>query len=208
MAGVAVYWLRAARPLKFTLAWQLIVGGLIALALARIGGHFYYDTRPFVRDHVKPLFPHAPDNGFPSDHALLTSFLAYSFWRYSKPFALALFVNALLVSAAMLADTPLVSREPGSGTREVLVRALAHVDLAPRVAVEFASTTAIKAAVSARLGPAVLSRLAVEAELTDRRLVAVPVEGLNLTRSIRAVWRAHSELSPLARTLLGAIAGH
>ncbi len=112
------------------------------------------------------------------------------------------------LSATMLADTPLVSREPGSGTREVLVRALAHVDLAPRVAVEFASTTAIKAAVSARLGPAVLSRLAVEAELTDRRLVAVPVEGLNLTRSIRAVWRAHSELSPLARTLLGAIAGH
>ena len=101
--GVAVYWLRAARPLKFTLAWQLVVGGLIALALARIGGHFYYDTRPFVRNHVKPLFPHAPDNGFPSDHALLTSFLAYSFWRYSKPFALALFVNALLVSAARVA---------------------------------------------------------------------------------------------------------
>ena len=69
----------------------------------RIGGHLYYDTRPFVREHVAPLFAHAPDNGFPSDHALLTSFLAYSFWRYSKPFALALFVNALLVSAARVA---------------------------------------------------------------------------------------------------------
>ena len=83
MAGVAVYWLRATRPVKFTLAWQLVVGGLIALGLARLGGHFYYDTRPFVRDHVKPLFAHAPDNGFPSDHALLTSFLAFSFWRSS-----------------------------------------------------------------------------------------------------------------------------
>ena len=103
MVAVALYWLRASRAMKVTLAWQLILGGLIALALARIGGHFYYDTRPFVRNHVKPLFPHAPDNGFPSDHALLTSFLAYSFWRYSKPFALALFVNALLVSAARVA---------------------------------------------------------------------------------------------------------
>ena len=89
--------------MKVTLAWQLILGGLIALALARLGGHFYYDTRPFVRDHVKPLFAHAPDNGFPSDHALLTSFLAFSFWRYSKPVAAALFVNALLVSAARVA---------------------------------------------------------------------------------------------------------
>ena len=103
MIAVALYWLRASRAMKVTLAWQLILGGLIALALARIGGHFYYDTRPFVRDHVKPLFAHAPDNGFPSDHALLTSFLAYSFWRYSKPFAAALFVNALLVSAARVA---------------------------------------------------------------------------------------------------------
>lgn len=103
MVGVAVYWLRASRPVKFTLAWQLILGGLIALGLARLGGHFYYDTRPFVRDHVKPLFAHAPDNGFPSDHALLTSFLAFSFWRYSKPFSVALLVNALLVSAARVA---------------------------------------------------------------------------------------------------------
>lgn len=103
MAGVVVYWLRAARPVKFTLAWQLVLGGLIALGLARLGGHFYYDTRPFVRDHVKPLFAHAPDNGFPSDHALLALFLAFSLWRYSKPVSATLLVNALLISAARVA---------------------------------------------------------------------------------------------------------
>ena len=112
------------------------------------------------------------------------------------------------LSAAMLADAALVSREPGSGTRQVLEHALARHGLTVNVAVEFASTTAIKSAVGAGLGPAVLSRLAVAAELTDRRLVAVPVDGLNLARSIRAVWRARSELSAPARTLLGAITGH
>lgn len=112
------------------------------------------------------------------------------------------------LTAAMLADAPLVSREPGSGTRQVLVHALARHGLTTSVAVELASTTAIKAAVSAGLAPAVLSRLAVAAELADRRLVAVSVDGLNLTRSIRAVWRAHSELSELARTLLSTIASH
>ena len=112
------------------------------------------------------------------------------------------------LTPTMLADAPLVSREPGSGTRQVLVHALARMGLAPTIAVELASTTAIKAAVGTGLGPAVLSRLAVAAEFADRRLVAVPVTGLNLTRSIRAVWRAHSELSAPARTFLGAIAGH
>ncbi len=112
------------------------------------------------------------------------------------------------LSAAMLAEAALVSREPGSGTRQVLEHALARQGLSASVAVELASTTAIKSAVGAGLGPAVLSRLAVAAELADRRLVAVGVDGLNLTRSIRAVWRVGDELSGPARALLGAIAGH
>ena len=109
---------------------------------------------------------------------------------------------------AMLAATPLVSREPGSGTRQVLLSALAHHGLEASVAVELASTTAIKAAVASGLGPAVLSRLAVFDELADRRLVAVAVNELRLTRSIRAVWKARSELSPLAKQLLSGLAGH
>ena len=110
------------------------------------------------------------------------------------------------LTPTMLADAALVSREPGSGTRQVLEHALARQRLAATIAVELASTTAIKSAVGAGLGPAVLSRLAVAAELADRRLVVVPVSGLNLARSIRAVWRTRSELSAPARALLGAIA--
>ena len=110
------------------------------------------------------------------------------------------------LTAAMLAQTPLVSREHGSGTRQVLEVALAEHGSELEVAVEFASTTAIKAAVAAGLGPAVLSRLAVSAELVDRRLVAVECRDLHLTRSIRAVWRARTTLSPLAKELLAGIA--
>lgn len=106
------------------------------------------------------------------------------------------------LSAAMLADAALVSREAGSGTRQVLEAALAQHGRQLHVAVEFSSTTAIKAAVAAGLGPAVLSRLAVSAELADRRLVAIECPELHLTRSIRAVWRARTTLSPLAKELL------
>ena len=72
--------------------------------------------------------------------------------------------------------TPLVSREAGSGTRRFLeqaLRAQAGLERVPPVA-ELSSTTAIKAAVAAGAGPAaVLSSLAVAAELSAGTLRAV-----------------------------------
>ncbi|MGH9092084.1 MAG: LysR family transcriptional regulator, partial [Acidimicrobiales bacterium] len=92
------------------------------------------------------------------------------------------------VTPQRLAATPLVLREVGSGTREVLARALGRVGLAPTPAVVMGSTTAIKAAVVGGAGPAVVSQAAVRAELRSGQLVAVPCEGLDLRRAIRAVW--------------------
>ena len=94
------------------------------------------------------------------------------------------------VPAAELARTALVSREAGSGTRGYLEEALrAQAGLARvRSAAELSSTTAIKAAVAAGAGPAVLSSLAVAAELSAGTLRAVPVTGVDLTRTLRAVW--------------------
>lgn len=103
VAIVAVFWLRASKNDKFSLAWKLVAGGILALALARVGAHFYYDTRPFVARHIKPLFAHAPDNGFPSDHALLTSFLGFTVLGYSRRVALVLLLNAVLIGWARVA---------------------------------------------------------------------------------------------------------
>ena len=92
------------------------------------------------------------------------------------------------LSPAELAATPLVLRESGSGTREVLERALGASGLEPTPLVELASTTAIKASVAAGTGPGVLSRLAVEPEVTDGRLIVVATSGIPLERTIRAIW--------------------
>jgi len=100
---VGVYWLRANTNDKFSLAWKLVAGGILALAMARVSAHFYYDTRPFVTEHIKPLFAHAPDNGFPSDHALLTSFLGFTLLAYSRRVAAVLLLIALLVGVARVA---------------------------------------------------------------------------------------------------------
>ncbi len=93
------------------------------------------------------------------------------------------------ITAAELAATPLVSREPASGTRRFFEHALrtqAAAEPASPVA-ELSSTTAIKAAVMAGIGPAVLSSLAVAAEVAAGTLRAVPVRGLDLTRELHAV---------------------
>ncbi|HUY15951.1 MAG TPA: phosphatase PAP2 family protein [Acidimicrobiales bacterium] len=100
---VGLYWLRAKTSVKISLTWQLVAGGVLALVLSVVASHLYYDTRPFVTHHLTPIIPHAADNGFPSDHALLSSFLAFTMILYSKRTAILLFVIALLVSWARVA---------------------------------------------------------------------------------------------------------
>jgi DNA-binding transcriptional LysR family regulator len=107
------------------------------------------------------------------------------------------------ITAAELAAAPLVAREAGSGTRRYLEQAMrdqAGLRLAPPLA-ELSSTTAIKSSAAAGAGPAVLSSLAVAAELAAGTLRAVPVRGLDLSRDLRAVWLAGRRLSGPARDL-------
>jgi DNA-binding transcriptional LysR family regulator len=107
------------------------------------------------------------------------------------------------VDGAELASTPLVLREPGSGTRDALLVALDTRGLGPPVAaLELGSTASVKAAVAAGSGPAVLSRVAVEAEVRSGRLRVVPVDGLDLHRTLRAVWRRGGKLAAAAATLV------
>ncbi|MEV4434331.1 LysR family transcriptional regulator [Streptomyces sp. NPDC049585] len=109
--------------------------------------------------------------------------------------------------AAELAAAPLILRERGSGTRQVLDAALAAHDGATAPLLELASTTAVKAAVVSGAGPSVLSELAVSEELAAHRLVEVPVAGIRLHRTLRAVWPAGHRPAGPARELLGLTAG-
>lgn len=106
-----------------------------------------------------------------------------------------------VLRGAELAATPLVVREPGSGTRETLDLAFRGLHQAsPRQ--ELGSNSAVKGAAQAGVAPAVLSGYAVEADVATGRLVEVPLAGLNLVRSLRAVWRRGRALTGPAATLL------
>ncbi|WP_051811771.1 LysR family transcriptional regulator [Kitasatospora sp. MBT63] len=107
------------------------------------------------------------------------------------------------LTGAELAATALVLREPGSGTREVLDQALAPFGGGSAPRLELASSTALKAAAMTGAGPVCLSELAVMEELATRRLVEVPLSGIDLHRPLRAVWPAGQRPAGPARELLG-----
>ena len=77
LAAVVLVALLWPRPRLAVLRWLIAAGILLGVsyALAQLGGALYSDPRPFVGGHVHPLIAHAPDNGFPSDHALLAAAL-------------------------------------------------------------------------------------------------------------------------------------
>lgn len=92
------------------------------------------------------------------------------------------------LSLEELARTPLVTREPGSGTRETLEHALADYPIAAPT-LEVTSNAAVLLSVQAGVGPAVLSALAVESALRAGSVARVEVPSdIDLRRSLRAVW--------------------
>lgn len=101
-----------------------------------------------------------------------------------------------------LAATPLVVREVGSGTRVSLEHHLTDHRLV-EPAVELSSNAAVKVMAASGAAPAVLSRLAVAQAIEVGELVAVPVEGLRLSRRLRAVWRG--DLTPPAAEFLAVV---
>ncbi|MBU8894111.1 LysR family transcriptional regulator [Corallococcus sp. H22C18031201] len=86
-----------------------------------------------------------------------------------------------------LGTVPLVWREPGSGTRAVLERALRRAG-ARRGArpgdLQLGSTEAIKGAVALGLGVGFLSRWSIQAELAQGRLRVLPIPGLHIPRAL------------------------
>lgn len=109
------------------------------------------------------------------------------------------------VPATELAGTPLILREPGSGTRYTLERVLRDFGPLKPPRFEASSTAAVRSAAAAGVAPAVLSSLAVADDVAEGRLVRVPVSGIDTRRVIRAVWHAGRPLLGPARDFLGVV---
>jgi undecaprenyl-diphosphatase len=78
VAGFAAVWLFAeSRRGKVQLAAEAIAGIVLMALLLYVAKSVHHDPRPFVQNsHIKPLFGHSRDDGFPSDHSLAAGLIA------------------------------------------------------------------------------------------------------------------------------------
>jgi DNA-binding transcriptional LysR family regulator len=97
---------------------------------------------------------------------------------------------------AALASEPYIAREEGSSTRGVAERFLSNLGLALTPAMELGGTEALREAVAAGLGVAIVSRHAVLPR--DRRIVALRIAGPRWRRDLLIVRREDAPLSPAA----------
>ena len=110
-----------------------------------------------------------------------------------------------------LARYPLVVRELGSGLRHAFERSLesagsALADL--KVALEFGSNEAIKAAVLRRVGVAILSIYAIKEELKSGRLHAIEIADLSCSRDMYVIHDHRRALPAAARLFLSFLEAH
>ena len=108
------------------------------------------------------------------------------------------FAGMELVPAAALADEGFIVRVPGSGTRAALDEYMQAHQLKPRVAMQMSSNEAIKQAVMAGMGIALLSLHTIGLELNHKLIVAPDTEGLPLMRRWHVVTTPAKTLSPAA----------
>lgn len=109
---------------------------------------------------------------------------------------------------ASLAGERWLMREPGSGTRMAAERHFAELGFEPKVAMSLGSNEAIKHAVAAGLGIALLSMVAVRppvgraAATTAEGLEILKVSGFPLRRRWSVVWRRDRPLTIAARRFI------
>lgn len=102
VAVIVIAWLRTQKDKRLEFLVAIILAGGIAFILSRIASKTYYDPRPFVTERVKPLIAHAADNGFPSDHALLTGTLTAITYFYNKKVAFVMLILTILIGIARI----------------------------------------------------------------------------------------------------------
>lgn len=96
--------------------------------------------------------------------------------------------GAKSISRSELAKMALIGGEDGTGTGRLLGSYFGDAPM-PNVSMRLGSTEAVKRAVEAGLGASLVLACAVEQEVRDGRLCAIPMRDHPLQKSLRLVWR-------------------
>jgi LysR family transcriptional regulator, low CO2-responsive transcriptional regulator len=112
------------------------------------------------------------------------------------------FAKRKSISVTDLTKEPFIQREEGSNTRKTCDEAFQRHGVRMKIAMELGSTEAIKRAVAANLGVAIVSPYTLVWELKHRRLVALKLRESGFQREFNLIYRRGSRLPPSAAAFL------
>jgi len=101
------------------------------------------------------------------------------------------------VSVRALDNVPFAARQMDSQTRIWIDRLLAEYDIRPKIAFEFDNPESIKRAVIHKMGISILPACAVQEEIRQKQLIALPLQEKILKRQLKCVWSSEIPLSAI-----------
>jgi DNA-binding transcriptional LysR family regulator len=110
--------------------------------------------------------------------------------------------DARQISFERIAAEPFLMREPGSGTRQLAANLFAQHGLAPKIRLELSDDEAIKEAILAGLGLAIMARFTLGLEPEPSRLICLDVEGFPLENHWHFAYPVGKEVSATARAFM------
>jgi DNA-binding transcriptional LysR family regulator len=118
------------------------------------------------------------------------------------------FAEMRSIPPASLAQMPFVLPRRDSASSESLLEQLAAEGIRPDTVMELGNIGAVKRAVEAGLGIAIVSRIAVAHELEDGRLRTVRLKGMKLERQISLCWYQDRPFSKSTEAFIAFVNGH
>lgn len=109
---------------------------------------------------------------------------------------------------SILQDIPMIYRERGSGTRQVMERFLENNKLQLTKKMELTSNEAVKQALIAGLGCSIMPLIGIKNELNNGDLHIIPLNGLPLKSTWQLIWLKKKNLSPIAKSFTNYLTLH
>ena len=99
-------------------------------------------------------------------------------------------------------DLPLIFREKGSGTRQIMERYFQQKQISVVKKLELTSNEAVKQALMAGLGYSIMPLIGIKNELQNKELHIIPTPGLPIKSNWSMIWLKNKKFSPVASAFL------
>lgn len=106
------------------------------------------------------------------------------------------------VEEGLFRDLPLIFREKGSGTRQIMEKFIEKNKITYGKKMELTSNEAVKQAVMAGLGYSIMPLIGIKNELANKKLKIIPMKGLPITTMWSLIWLKDKKHLPVPLAFL------